>query len=444
LRVPLDYTDPGGAALSIAVDRLPASDPKARIGSLVINPGGPGASGVDFARGAVSFFSVAIRSHFDIIGFDPRGVGRSEPVRCLGDTELDQFLSLPPSPVDAAQVSELVHAAQGLAAACLAHVGRPLLAHIGTPDVARDMDLLRAALGEAKLTYYGASYGTYLGTKYAELFTNHIRALVLDGALDPNTSAMSMGLVQAGGFETDLHDFLARCISDGYCPQGSVADADAEIQALMNRLSSGVTLPAPGAPGNRRLTAGTAFLGLVDALYWPSRWSALEHALQQARGGDGSLLLLLADDYAERSPNGQHSNLLQAYIAVTCIDRPNPRSLSAYVDAAPAAARQSPDFGAASVWEGLPCAYWPVPAVDTVHAVRATGAPPILVVGTTRDPATPYGWAVGLSRELASGVLLTFASDGHTAYGAHNGCVEAAVDHYLISATPPPVGTRCG
>lgn len=440
LKVPLDYARPGGRLIDVAVIRLPASGPGRRIGSLVINPGGPGGSGVAYARFARYLFPAEIRARFDVVGFDPRGVARSTPVKCLTDRELDALVAAPAVPRNPAELANIVALSRHFAAACEAK-NPDLLAHVGTRDVARDMDVLRAALGDAKLTYLGKSYGTYLGTKYAELFPTHIRALVLDGALDPALDGAALNVAQAKGFETDLTDFVTTCVRDGGCPLGSTtAAAGTGLNTLLARIA---TAPLP-APGGRRLGPGPALFGLAAGLYNPSTgWPQLEAALAAARNGDGSKLLALSDALVDRSPGGHYSNELESNAAINCIDRPWPTSLPAITAMAAEAAKPAPHFGAGLVYGSLPCAFWPVPPVEPAHPVAAVGAPPILVVGTTRDPATPYVWAQALARELHSGVLLSFDGDGHTAYGRGSSCIDGAVDSYLLALRTPPPGTLC-
>jgi pimeloyl-ACP methyl ester carboxylesterase len=436
LLVPLDYSHPHGRTLHIAVIRQ--SSAGTHEGSLIINPGGPGASGVTFETEAASAFS-QLTEHYDLVSFDPRGVGQSDPVRCLSPAQLDAYVNTDPVPADAAQHARLVAEAKLFANACYARNGN-YLEHVGTIDQARDMDVLRAALGDAKLTYYGASYGTYLGAQYAQLFPTHIRAMVLDGALDPDEPSTQENLVQAEGFQTDLHDFLAACVASGSCPLGS---SQADAQAAVESLKAAVTAH-PIAVGSRELDAGEFFNGLAAGLYSPEDWQQLWTALANARNGDGTELLEFADSLTERNSNGTYTNLIESNMAINCIDRPSPRSVGVYDRDAAAFARVAPDFGAAIEYGALPCAFWRVPPVEKVQPVSAPGAPPILVIGTTRDPATPYVWAQALAKQLSSAVLLTYVGDGHTAYIRHDACVDSVVRSYVVDLQPPKPGTRCG
>jgi pimeloyl-ACP methyl ester carboxylesterase len=435
LQVPLDYTKPEGRRLQIALIRQRASGDSD--GSLIINPGGPGASGVQFVTQAASVFS-QLTTHYDLVSFDPRGVGESDPVRCLSGPQLDAYINLNPNPATATERRRSIAAARRFAEACYERNG-DYLAHIGTKDQARDMDVLRAALGDKKLTYYGASYGTFLGAKYAELFPTRIRAMVLDGALNPAESGNDGNLVQAKGFEVDLQDFLAFCVRSGHCPLGSsVSAANEGLRRLIARVTAD---PIP--VGSRELGPGELFEGLAAGLYSTGDWTYLQSVLGAAQQGNGAGVLTFSDSLTQRNNDGTYSNLVESNIAINCIDRPWPRKASAYVRYAKEFDRAAPYFGAAIEYGSMPCAFWRVPPVEPAHAVSAPGAPPILVIGTTRDPATPFVWAKALARQLSSGVLLTHDGDGHTAYIDRDSCVDAVVADYVLRLDPPEAGTVC-
>ncbi|HET7405626.1 MAG TPA: alpha/beta hydrolase [Mycobacteriales bacterium] len=435
LTVPLDYQQPAGRRIAIAVIRLPAADPGQRIGSLVINPGGPGGSGIDYARAARAAFTQAVRNRFDIVGFDPRGVGQSTPLHCLTGPQLDHYFHVDPTPDNQSEINELVATDQQLASGC--EKDDPgLVHHISTLEQARDMDVLRVALGDAKLTYLGKSYGTYLGAKYAQQYPKNIRAMVLDGALDPTQSALAEDKVQAEGFERELRGFIAWCVGQGGCPLGASTSSATQT---FDRLQASVDTHELPSASSRTVGQGEFFLGVAASLYDPaSGWPALRAALAQALDGRGDRLLVLSDALTGRNPDGTYSNLQETNAAINCVDRPSPRTLSAYADLARQLASVAPHFGPAIAWGNAGCAYWAAPPVEQPHAVSAPGAPPILVVGTTRDPATPYVWAQALARQLSSGVLLTYNGDGHTAYERGSSCVDRAVDAYLISLTVTP------
>lgn len=448
LLVPFDYAHPdNGKRFSLPVIKLPASDadPKThKAGALVVNPGGPGGSGVQYAQGARSEFPAALRARFDIVGFDPRGVAGSEPaLTCMTGRQLDTFLAIDDMPANTAQLNQIVSASKQYAARCQQNSGS-LLPYVGTENAARDMDVLRAALGQAKLTYLGKSYGTYLGAWYAQLFPHRVRALVLDGAFDPDTPALQDDLVQAQGFQVALKAFLTSCLTSTDCPLGaqgsSVQAAEGRLKALVVRSNS---RPLASHLGTGQVADGAMLLnGVASALYSRSFWPDLKIGLADATRGDGSVLLQLADLLVERNPNGTYANLVDADTAISCLDRPFPRSLAAWQAAARQATQAAPLFGAPIVWGNLTCAYWPVKSYP-LPTIRAAGAPPILVVGTLRDPATPYRWAQALTAGLSSGVLLGWNGDGHTAYGEGSSCVDTIVNDYFVSLKVPRSGMVC-
>jgi pimeloyl-ACP methyl ester carboxylesterase len=443
LLVPFDYARPAWRRFSLPVIRLRATDPGQRIGSLVINPGGPGGSGVSYALQARTVVSAAVRARFDVVSFDPRGVGASEPaVHCLTGPQLDTYFGTDDTPADPAQLAAVVSESKLFAAGCERDSGS-LLPYVGTPNAARDMDVLRAALGDRTLSYLGKSYGTYLGTWYAQLFPSHVRALVLDGAIDPDASSFSMNIVQAQGFEVALRSFAANCMTRTDCPLGhggTVAAGIARLQALITKATGH---PLVNDLGDGQSANGALLLnGIVTALYSKAYWPTLRSALQAAFAGDGTILVGLGNLLYERGPRGTYSNLADANMAVDCLDRPWSPELAAWRSAAAGAAKAAPQFGQAIMWGSLPCAYWPVRS-PAIPAVRAAGAPPILVVGNKRDPATPYSWAVALAGDLASGVLLGWNGDGHTAYMMGSSCVDGIVNQYLLGLALPRSGTVC-
>ncbi|WP_030170153.1 alpha/beta hydrolase [Spirillospora albida] len=435
--VPLDYAAPAAGTIELAVIRLPADGD--RIGSLLTNPGGPGGSGVAFVRQAVGAFSTDLRKRFDIVGFDPRGVATSAPIRCNTTQDLDAFFAADASPDDEREKQTYASASRAFAQNCATKEARDL-PHVGTLNAARDMDILRSSLGDPKLTYFGASYGTYLGATYAELFPRNVRALVLDGAVDPTTTSTGLLAEQAKGFETALRAFAEDCVQKN-CPLGTtpaaVLSTVDELQAKTDRT------PLTSSRDQRKVTESLVTMGIARALYAKEYWPVLRQALTAAvQRSDGTMLLSLADEMVERK-DGSYSNQMDANMAVNCVDKPNPPDLKTYAKAADQATRESPRFGPFVVWSGLPCVYWKPRTDRRPTALTAKGAAPILVIGTTRDPATPYKWAENLATQLSSGVLLTLDGDGHTAYLQGDPCITRATDRYLISATPPRPRTTC-
>jgi pimeloyl-ACP methyl ester carboxylesterase len=448
LTVPVNYADPTGHTITLAVIRAQATDPAHRIGSLLTNPGGPGGSGVEFFEqsypsrpGRPSVFDPQLRADFDIVGFDPRGVGDSAPVTCLGDAALDRYTALNPNPTTPEQIQNQVAADKAYVAGCQRR-SDDLLPFVGTPNAARDMDVLRAALGDQKMYYLGYSYGTYLGAVYAELFPSRVGRFVLDGPLPPDLTNRMMDVQQAKGFQVEVNRFLADCVTHPDCPMGT--DPATAATALSNFFAAAQQNPVP-TDSSRTVNAALAQTGVLYALYdSPTSWPALRKALADAMMGRGRALLALADGYNERRKDGHYSNSNESNVAINCLDHPDDVHSPADVQAElPAYQQASPTFGAGDAWADLLCAYWPVPAQSQPHQVHYTGTPPILVVGNTDDPATPYPGAQDMASQLGSAVLLTYRSDGHTAYGRGSTCINDAVDQYLTNGTPPSAGTVC-
>jgi pimeloyl-ACP methyl ester carboxylesterase len=449
LTVPLKYANPAGRSIELAVIRAKATDPAHRIGSLITNPGGPGGSGVQFVEqsyptqpGLPSHFGPQLRADFDIVGFDPRGVGRSAPITCLSNAQLDRYFALDPTPQTPAEINSLVVGDKTFDAGCQARSGA-LLPYIATPNAARDMDVLRAALGDQKMYYLGASYGTYLGAIYADLFPTRIARAVLDGPLPPNLTTTQLDLGQAQGFQAELTRFISDCVIHPDCPLGT--DAATAGQKLADFLASTQTHPLPTGTG-RTLDEALAETGVIVSLYdSPTSWPLLRTALAGAMAGNGHALLALADAYNDRNPRtGHYSNQSEANVAINCLDHPDPIHTVADVEAAlPAYQQASPLVGTSFAWDDLTCAYWPVPPQSQPHAVHYAGTPPVLVVGTIHDPATPYPFALQMTDELRSAVLLTYNGDGHTAYHRGSSCINVAVDDYLSRGAVPPKETMC-
>lgn len=436
--MPRDYAAPSDGYLNISMIRSAATKPAQRIGSLLVNPGGPGASGVEFVRDSVTSFPVELRARFDIVGFDPRGVNSSTAIRCIDN--LDGQAALDPSPDDALELAELVDAARAYAGAC-ARRNDATLPYLSTDAVARDLDLLRIAVGDDELTYLGFSYGTLIGALYAERFPDHIRAMALDGAIDPSLDLGTFRAGQALGFEGALTRFLDDCASRPKCPfheDGQSGKAFDRLMAAIDR----TPIPALRLHDPRLVGPGLAWTAVLAGLYSESYWPVLATALAQARDGDGSVMLAISDPYRGRKANGSYSNLQDAYVANTCLDYPAPHEVEDFTGWATDLAAAAPHFAQFVAYNDLICAFWSVPAHGMPHLVSATGAPPIVVVGTTGDPATPYAWSEALANQLDSGVLVTREGEGHTGY-TDSACVQAAVDAYLLELTVPDDGLTC-
>ncbi|MFJ8213872.1 alpha/beta hydrolase [Streptomyces sp. NPDC096033] len=444
MKAPLDYANPGsGQDVDIAVARRAATGPGKKLGSLVVNPGGPGGSGIGYLQAYAGIgYPAAVRARYDMVSFDPRGVARSSPVECLTGPAMDRFTQVDQTPDDQAERARLVAAFKEFAAGCEQRSAR-ILPHVSTVDAARDMDLLRAVLGDEKLNYVGASYGTFLGATYADLFPGRVGRMVLDGAMDPSRPALDLNRDQTAGFDTAFRSFAKDCAKQSDCPLGQ-GTPEAQGQRLKEFFRKLDAQPVPSGDPARPLGEALATTGVIAALYDESAWPQLRQALTDAMNGDGAALLSLADSYYEREADGKYANLMFANAAVNCLDQPPAFGGPEAVDAAlPSFEKASPVFGAGLAWASLNCAYWPVKATGTAKPLKAHGAAPIVVVGTTRDPATPYKWAQALAGQLDSGTLLTYDGDGHTAYGRGSDCVDAAINRYLLEGQAPPAGKRC-
>lgn len=438
LTVPVDYADPQGDTIDLALLRVPASG--ARVGSLVVNPGGPGAPGTTYASLGRQVFRPPLLQGFDLVGFDPRGTGDSAPVDCLSDSDLDVYLAGDPSPDTPAEVADYRTSVLAFGPACVASSG-PDVGHVTTIEAARDMDVLRAALGEDQLDYLGASYGTKLGATYAELFPDRVGRFVLDGAVDVSLDAKDLALQQAAGFETALRAYVQNCLdSTDNCFLGdSVDEGLARISTLLEEIDA-QPLPA----GDRELTVGNAFYGIITPLYNRDYWFLLSAALTSALDGQGSALMDLADAYASRKPDGSYAdNSVEANYSINCLDDPSSVPFARVPSLYDEFEQASPTFGRVFAWGMTGCRGIAVESSEEPLTIDGAGAAPILVLGTTRDPATPYAWAKALAGQLDSGVLVSRDGDGHTAYNAGNECIDTTVEDYLLDGVVPDDGARC-
>ncbi len=439
IKVPLDWSHPDGATISLAVarDAATGADP---VGSILVNPGGPGASAIDFLSTADTIVSAEVRDEYDLVAFDPRGVQRSTPVTCYDGAQMDQLTAADFDLSTAAGVQQQTDAWGAFGKACAAKTG-PVLGHVDTVSSARDMDVVRALVGDRTLDYLGYSYGTKLGATYAALYPTTVGRMVLDSALDPTLDADQMAAGQAAGFEGALRAYVTNCLSGSHCPlTGPVDHAMAQIKTM---LDSTHTNPLPTSSG-RRLTAPLAFTGIAYPLYSQQAWPQLTTALRAGLAGDGSVLLALSDAYYDRASNGTYTtNTTEAFSAINCLDLKATTDLTQMRAQAAAIAKVAPTVGEFFGYSGTLCAQWPEPYVGGLTSYSAKGAPPIVVIGTTNDPATPYVWAQALAKEMSSAVLLTHVGEGHGVYGLGNACATRAVDDYFLDGTTPAPGTRC-
>jgi pimeloyl-ACP methyl ester carboxylesterase len=442
--VPIDYAQPTLGTIKLAVVMLPATS-RHPVGDLFINPGGPGASGVDFLEQSGSDYPAALRAKFNLVSWDPRGIERSDPVLCVNANEMRALTQITPQPATAAQVAQVVRATKQFVADCEAHTSRLLLENVGTRATAEDLDRLRADLGQAKLDYLGFSYGTYLGEVYAQRYPTHIRAMVLDGAVDPSLTTIAKDRQQALGFEVDLHAFFRWCDADKTCHQRLPDGAEVSYDKLMAKFATGWTESAyflPKFGGTQPVTLGVALEGVISTLYSNLAWPDLGLAIDRGLHGSGDLLAELAYSYEGLQVNGTFTNEQEANVAINCLDSPVPMTLSSYETLAKQFAALAPDFGASEAWGTLTCAYWPFAAQAKPGPIHAPGTPTILVVGSTEDPATPYGWAEAVASQLDNAVLLTRAGTGHTGYFSSS-CIRRYVDQYLATLALPPAHTVC-
>jgi pimeloyl-ACP methyl ester carboxylesterase len=438
--VPISYDEPGGERLPLRLVRAVHPGQTDRIGSLLVNPGGPGASGLDAALGLALTLPEDVLRRFDLVGFDPRGVASSSPVECIPDETKDRIVAAEPQPTTAEQLDGVFGLADEVAQDCAERYESPAaLGAFNTVDTARDMDLLRQALGEEQLTYLGYSYGTTLGSTYAELFPDRVRAFVLDAAVDPDADRRAAAEASAAGLEAGFDAFAQNCTSlIAGCPLG--ADPRAFLDQLMLAASQN-PIPSAEEGETRQATTGVIQTAVQAGLYDTRTWPQLSQALAAASFGNAAGVFALADSYSGRLEDGTYSNLLDANLAINCadtdeeIDSDEVRALAADWDA------RYPIFGAGAAASLYSCTPWeadrtPLPERD------AEGSAPILVVGNSGDPVTPLPGAVNLAEDLSSGVLLTWQGQGHTAY-PKNQCVNDAVNNYLINLAVPLDGLTC-
>lgn len=437
LQVPLNYADPTGTRISLQLVKIHDSANTKSIGSLLVNPGGPGGSGVELALGLLSQISPTILEHFDLLGFDPRGVALSTPLHCISNAQKDQLNDEAPDVLTAAGFAQAKQLAAQVAHGCSSTYGASL-AQFNTVNTARDMDLIRQAVGDSQTNYLGFSYGTQLGSTYAHLFPSRIRVAVLDGAVDPLTSGIKQFADQLGGFESAFDQFAAWCRNQHPCsslgdPRQSVYDVVAASNAHPLRT---------GDPNEtRRVTSSLVLTGVLEALYSKSSWKQLGAALIQAKSGDGTGLLSLADEYNQRY-NGQYSNIMDANLAISCNDEKPGPSDAAIRSTAQKWSTAYPMFGKWAAISLFGCQQWQ-PNRTPVPAPTAPTAHRVLVIGNLHDPATPYQGAIDLTKTMGNAELLSWNGEGHTSYLQGSSCIDNYVNTYLINGTLPPTNTTC-
>ena len=440
LLVPINYQDLSVGALSLALLRYQALDQDRRIGSLVVNPGGPGASGLDYAYNAENIVSPAILERFDIVGFDPRGVGESAPIKCLSDAETDASFAADSKPDNDTEFVELITDAKDYFAKCAENTEH--LTDYSTLNSARDLEILRSALGDQKLNFLGKSYGTYLGTLYAELFPDNVGRFVLDGAVDPNADNRESTIGQAIGFESALNAFISDCLKISACAfTGSLQSARNQIVELLANTSNSPLK----SKSDREVTESLVLLGIASALYdSESGWPVLRDAFKEATLGSGESFLKLADKYAGRQENGGYlNNENDALQVISCIDQNELETVSTFKKGVVELAKKAPIFGPYLAYAGFACRYLPNLSEVEQLEIANLETKPILIIGTTRDPATPYKWAQALAKIFSSSVLISLDGDGHTGHGRGSTCVDLAVDRYLLTGVTPKSELFC-
>jgi pimeloyl-ACP methyl ester carboxylesterase len=435
LEVPYDYDNPSAGTFSLYVKLRPATNPSLRIGSMMVNPGGPGFGGSALADDSSYYFSTDLTDHFDIIAWDPRGTGKSTPsVDCVDD--YDQYFGIDSPPDTPEEKQALIDASKAFNDECMANSGE-ILPYISTQASATDMNSIRQALGEDKISYFGFSYGSELGATWATMFPQTVRAAVLDGAVDPRATSAEEGMAQAKGFESQLATFLAACSKNKACEFYNGGRSEATFDSLILELDA---KPLVVSADRTPVTQGVAFTAVAQAMYSDYYWPQLEKALADAQQGDGAGLLKLYDDYYQRKDDGSYGNELEAFLAISCLDDPGATSIQEVDDAVQGFVAVAPRLGA-NFGYGYSCALWPVKPAIKID-VTGKGAGPIVVIGTTGDPATPLASTRKMAAALEQGILLIVEANQHTGYGA-NDCINTAVDSYLVNLTVPVSETTC-
>ena len=441
LSVPVDYAKPDGDVAQIAMIRFKATGDK--IGSLIVNPGGPGESGISAAASLVGAMPESVRQRFDLVGFDPRGVGASTPaVWCNSDEDNDELRADPEVEYTPEGVEHIEGQTKDFVARCVEKMGDEFLANVGTVSVAKDLDAMRAALGDEKLTYLGFSYGTRIGSAYAEAFPQNVRAMILDGAIDPNADPIEADIRQAAAFQKAFNDYAADCAKDSDCPLGT--DPAKAVEVYKGLVEPLVENPAE-TQDPRGLSYSDAIVGTILPLYSPNLWRHLTQGLSELKDGSGDTMLALADLYMGRDEDGHYNNSTDVRVAVNCVDEPAVKDRQKVIEEDRRAREVAPFMSYGDFTGNAPlgtCAFWPVEPTSKPHQISVAGLPPILVVSTTNDPATPYQAGVDLAKQLG-GSLVTFQGTQHTVVFQGNKCVDDVAATYLIDVTVPAADPRC-
>ncbi|MEN9735571.1 MAG: hypothetical protein RL129_281 [Actinomycetota bacterium] len=430
-KVPIDYQDLTLGVFRIQVIKHSAFDQKHRLGSIVVNPGGPGGSGIDYVYSADSSFSKALLTKYDFIGFDGRGVGSSDPITCLTDKESDNFIDIDGSTNSQRELEKLKSAASYFADACAKKAGVKL-GHISTFENAKDMEVLRNILRESKLNYLGKSYGTFLGAIYISLYPEKVGKFILDGAIDPNVSITEQSLNQAVGFEKALDDYL----------KTYKEFSKARIQQFIEDAGTKPMKAKDGRVLSRSLVITAIAASLYDnKLGWLSLRKGLSDAIKK---GDSHFLFTLADSYNNRDANGHYyNNQNDIGIAIDCLDWNSRKSAEEIAKDVPKFVKASQTFGRYISFSQLPCTYWKAPPVESGITFKDVKSPPFVIIGVTKDPATPYIWSQNLAKVFPSSVLLTFAGEGHTGHNRGNSCIDSKVDAFFLQGKLPEAGATC-
>ena len=444
LSVPVNWDNadsPQGGVAQIAMIRFKASGDK--IGSLVNNPGGPGESGVQAAAQMATTIPAAVRERFDLVGFDPRGVANSTPTLwCNSDADNDRLRADNVVEYTPEGVAHIENQTKEFVQRCVDKMGKEFLANIGTASVVKDLDAIRTALGDDKLTFLGYSYGTRIGAGYAETYPERVRAMILDGAIDPNADPVEADVRQAEAFQKAFDDYAADCANDANCPLGT--DPAKAVDEYRSMVAPLVDKPAK-TEDPRGLSYNDAIVGTILPLYSPNLWRHLTQALGEIKEGRGDTMLTLADLYMGRNAEGHYTNATDARVAVNCVDKPAITDRATLVEQDRRIREAAPfmNYGEFTGFAPMPtCGFWPVPPTSSPHEINVAGLPPVLVVSTTNDPATPYQAGVDLAEQLG-GTLVTFEGTQHTVVFHGSPCIDDIAARYLIDVAVPPAGTRC-